>query len=316
MRFSDDEPLDLKSVRCFVLTASMGSLTSAASALGLAQSALSRHVAQLERALGGPLFHRTGRGVTLTEMGRTALPRAQFMLEESRKLIDEANTVHHQPTGIVTVGILPSLSRPMVSRTLARLRQVYPGIHLRAFEAYSGEVENMLTDGRIDIGIFNRYRPLLRESQDAIFSTSMCLVGRPDAPAMDQRDIRFAAVAGLPLALPCRPNSMRSLFDEISNRRRLQLQVVLEASTGGIIKDALLNSHVYSVLPPHAVMEETRTGALRAIPIRDPDIRQVTFIDTTRKHPMTNASRAVLAVMTEQLRNFGAENSPASMDQA
>lgn len=308
MRYADDELLDLKSLRYFVATAELGSLTSAASAMGLAQSALSRHVAQLEAALGGRLFHRTGRGVELTEMGRRALPRARLMLEESHNLVDDAKTIHHQPTGVVNIGIVPSLSRPLISRVLAALRREYPDIHLRAFEAYSGEVESMLADGRADIGVFNRYRPLLRESQDAVLNASMCLVGKAGAPATAQKSIRFSAMAALPLALPCRPNSMRSLFDEICNRRRLQINIALEATTGGIIKDALLNSDIYSVLPPHAVMQEIRSGVLQAIPIKDPQIRQATFIDTTRKHPMTNAIKAVLAVMTDQLRAFVAEN--------
>src|SRR5690606_11414605 len=86
----DNQLLDLKNVRCFVIASEHGSLSSAASALGMAQSALSRQVSQLESLLGCRLFHRTGRGVSLTEIGHTILPRAQLMLQTAGQLVDDA----------------------------------------------------------------------------------------------------------------------------------------------------------------------------------------------------------------------------------
>ena len=62
-------PLDLKALRAFDAVAQHRSFLRASVALGTAQSALSRQVSALERALGARLFHRTGRGVALTALG-------------------------------------------------------------------------------------------------------------------------------------------------------------------------------------------------------------------------------------------------------
>ncbi|MDO9218780.1 MAG: LysR family transcriptional regulator, partial [Lacisediminimonas sp.] len=61
--------MDLKQLAFFVLAAELGSLSRAAAALGIAQSAMSRNVSALESELSGRLFYRTGRGMSLTELG-------------------------------------------------------------------------------------------------------------------------------------------------------------------------------------------------------------------------------------------------------
>lgn len=298
----DSPMLDLRNIRCFVVAAEHGSLSSAASALGIAQSALSRQVSQLESLLGCRLFHRTGRGVSLTEIGQSILPRAHAMLQAAGQLVDDVLAQRNHPAGSVTIGVLPGLSRPLMSRVLKRLLAAYPDIRLKAVEAYSGEVENMLADGRADIGIFNRYRPMQRQAREAVFSAPLYLVGRTGALALARQPVRLAAMARVPLVLPARPNGMRSYLDEVCNRRGLKLNVVLEATSGTLIREVVLNCEVYSLLPYHAVADEIRAGTLAMASIKDPVLRQTAFVDTTRKHPLSNASRAVLKVVLEEMR--------------
>lgn len=307
MPIADNPVLDLKNLRCFVYAAERGSLTNAATAMGVAQSALSRHISQLEDILGGRLFYRTGRGVELTELGHLLLPRTQVILREARHLLDDAIATQQKPSGVVNVALIPSMSKPLVGLLLNCLQDEFPEIRIRAFEAYSGEVETLLAEGKVDIGIFNRYRPLKRETQDAMFSSTMCIVGKAGSKGLIHSSARFATVSALPLALPTRPNGMRSYFDEIANKQRLHLNVALEANTSAIIKDAILNCNVYSVLPPHAVKDEIARGLLIAIPITHPVIRQVTFVDATSRHPMTGASKEVLRLLRILVQNLSTD---------
>jgi Bacterial regulatory helix-turn-helix protein, lysR family len=66
--------MDLKQLKTFVEVADNGSYARTANLVGTAQSALSRQLSALERGLGGRLFHRNGRGVVLTELGRACCP--------------------------------------------------------------------------------------------------------------------------------------------------------------------------------------------------------------------------------------------------
>jgi LysR family nitrogen assimilation transcriptional regulator len=66
--------MDLAGLRLFVQVAEAGSLSRAATGLETTQPAISRRIAAFEQAWGGRLFHRTGRGVMLTDLGERVLP--------------------------------------------------------------------------------------------------------------------------------------------------------------------------------------------------------------------------------------------------
>ena len=67
---ADKDTLPLNAIRVFVTIAREQSVTAAARALGITQSAASRHLAVLEKHLGARLIERRGRNSTLTDFGR------------------------------------------------------------------------------------------------------------------------------------------------------------------------------------------------------------------------------------------------------
>lgn len=83
--------------------------------LDTAQPAIGRQIGQLEREWGGRLFHRTGRGVALTELGEPVLPRAKSLLAQAAELVDEIKGTAGVPSGDVRIGVLPSLSQPLIN---------------------------------------------------------------------------------------------------------------------------------------------------------------------------------------------------------
>lgn len=303
--------MDFRALRIFTTAAELGSLSRVSATLGIAQSALSRHISALETELKGRLFHRTGRGVELTEMGRSVLPRAQALLVDAQHLLQEAQGVMSNPRGTVALGLVPSLSRPIVGQLVTQLRRDFPGIRLRVHEGYSGEIDEWLANGRVDIGVTNRYRPSRRGN--VVMSTQMMLVMRSDDPLLKARSIRFKALGALPLALPVRPNSMRIVLDELCQRAHVQFNVELEADSSVAIKDAILNGGLYSILPPHAFSAEKRLGLMQGLQIVEPVIRQATLVETTSFRPLTAAARTVWRLLPPLLCELA---SPAGSETA
>ncbi len=82
--------LELRHLQVICSIADYGSLTKAASALGLAPSALTTQLQRIERSLGGPLFERDRRGARPTPLGDLVLSRARTLLPAVRDLHDEA----------------------------------------------------------------------------------------------------------------------------------------------------------------------------------------------------------------------------------
>src|SRR5262245_26615868 len=82
--------LELRHLRVVCAIADAGSVTKAASALGLAQPALTAQLQRIERALGGLLFERDRRGARATPLGELVLSRARVLLPAIKGLQDEA----------------------------------------------------------------------------------------------------------------------------------------------------------------------------------------------------------------------------------
>ena len=70
-------PLSVDQWQLFLQIAQYGSLTDTAAARDVAQSAISRQLAAIERSCGGKLFERTARGVRLNEIGQRLYPRVE-----------------------------------------------------------------------------------------------------------------------------------------------------------------------------------------------------------------------------------------------
>ena len=82
--------LELRHLKVVCAIAETGSVTKAASQLGLAQPALTAQLQRIERSLGGPLFERGRHGATPTVLGELVLARARVVLPAMKDLQDEA----------------------------------------------------------------------------------------------------------------------------------------------------------------------------------------------------------------------------------
>jgi LysR family transcriptional regulator, nitrogen assimilation regulatory protein len=89
--------LDLAHLRAFVHVTDIGSITSAAPALGYSQPGLSQRIRNLERALGTRLLVRGPDGVHPTPAGETALTYARTILTTTDQLRQEMTRHQNEP---------------------------------------------------------------------------------------------------------------------------------------------------------------------------------------------------------------------------
>jgi LysR family glycine cleavage system transcriptional activator len=111
----------------FEAAARAGSFSHAASRVALTQSAVSRAIAALEQSLGVSLFHRAGRRVQLTEIGRAYAGQIGIALDQIRRAT--AGTIEARkapaPIGIAT---LPSFGMRWLAPRLPRLFARHPDL--------------------------------------------------------------------------------------------------------------------------------------------------------------------------------------------
>ncbi|MCK2216795.1 LysR family transcriptional regulator [Actinomadura sp. ATCC 31491] len=153
----DVNAFDTAALRLFDEVASSGSFTAAAELLGYTQSAVSRRVAALERAAGGPLFERLARGVRLTPAGAALHRHAVAVLDRLERAGEELAALHAGMGGTLRLGAFATANVDLVPATLRRFAARRPGVELRLIEGLTSRLLERLRAGALDAAVVSDY---------------------------------------------------------------------------------------------------------------------------------------------------------------
>ncbi len=175
----------------FVQVVDSGGFSAAARQLGMTTSAVSRHVARLEKQMGGRLLQRTTRSVSLTELGAHVHAGCTRMVAAAREVQAMAGSYSVRPTGVIRV------TAPIV------FGQVWLAPRLTGFLALHPEVD-------VRLNLVDRTVDLIEEGDDLAIR-----IAREVAPGLVARhlcDMGYALVASVAYAatygLPGAPDAL------------------------------------------------------------------------------------------------------------
>lgn len=128
-------------------------MTKASRALGVTQPALSAMLKKLELEVGTPLFHRTGRGVTLTEAGRVFLASAEDSLRAADQGVQAVRELLGLERGSIRVGGGATATTYLLPPVVSAVRKKHAGLRFYVREAGSSAVAAAVLSGELDLGI-------------------------------------------------------------------------------------------------------------------------------------------------------------------
>lgn len=112
--------MEMQQIRYFLAVADLRNFTRAAERCHVAQPSLSQQIKKLEQSLGGPLFHRMGRRVLLTEQGTLLEKKARRILLEHENAVQQV-TDSFQGTHAISFGAIMSIAPYLIPELLAEL---------------------------------------------------------------------------------------------------------------------------------------------------------------------------------------------------
>jgi DNA-binding transcriptional LysR family regulator len=204
--------------RSFLAVLREGSLSAAARALGLTQPTVGRHIAELERALGAPLFARSPAGLVPTQSALALVPNAEAMAAAAEALVRASSGEPHEPKGSVRVTASEFVGALVLPAMLVSFHEAHPGIAIEL--ALSNRNQDLLRQeadiavrmapptqrallarkiGMVEIGLFAHRRYLKRFGTPrdlAQLATGHALIGFD----RDESAIRALRPTGLPIA--------------------------------------------------------------------------------------------------------------------
>ncbi|MBI1404308.1 MAG: LysR family transcriptional regulator [Porphyrobacter sp.] len=274
--------LNLHHLRLFRATAREGTLTAAARALNISQSAVSTQIKALEADLGHDLFERRGRNLVLTEAGRIALDHADEIFRTADQLAATFRIAGGQRR-VLRIGALATLSRNFQMRFLSPLagrddvevvlRSGTQGSLLRALEAMSIDV--LLTNMMPARDAASPY--LVRRLDEQPVS----LVGARGRLALAAQGMA-ALLAEAPLILPTPETALRAGFDAMLDRLGIVPRIAAEADDMAMLRLLARADAGVAVIPPIVVQDELAGGMLYEL-FRLEDITEPFYAVTIRR---------------------------------
>jgi LysR family transcriptional activator of nhaA len=200
----------------FWVVAREGSIAKACDKLLLAQPTISGQLRELERALGEKLFARSGRGLILTETGRTVFRYAQDIFTLGKELTD---TLAGRPTGRpmrLVVGIADVLPKLITYRLLEPALRLPESVQIICREDKSDRLLAELSVHGLDLVLSDTPIPPSIKVRAFNHLLGECGVSILAAPPL-ARTLRVgfpASLEGAPFLLPTENTTLRRSLDQ------------------------------------------------------------------------------------------------------
>ena len=295
--------MDLRQVRYFVAVAEAGGFSAASAALGVAQSALSRHVQCLEQDLGTRLFERGRRGVALTEAGTLLLARGRYLLGEMESTRADLAAHAREVRGTVDLATSSTVAEVLYGPLAARFARAHPGVHLNFHEGQDDLIER-LAQGRLDLAIVTTSDRTDLVAFRPLYTERVWLIGLPDDPLLGGGVIEVSQVLERDLILPVGEASLRWLREQARALDR-PLRCRLHAESLPTIRELVRLGLGCGLLPYAAVRRELAEGSFSGAEIRGFEL--VRKHGTPRHRPASRAARVVAAAIEAEVRTLIAE---------
>lgn len=286
----------------FCKVVEFGSLSRAAIALGINQSALSRHIRNLEEELGVQLLYRNGRGVIMTDSGKRLLERATRALDEIALAKQEAALARSGGLESLVLGMTPTVARILVKPLALQLIKAFPNVQLRFLEGFSGHLTEWLDAGRLDLAVLYQGRGTGGITPDKIFTERLSIVCSTRAPALGAQT-PSARLSEFQLILPSAPHGLRRLVEAVATSLRIRLDVRIEADSFESILSLVRANLGATILPSAAIRDELQRGELQSSMLVDNEVTRTLVLATpTNRPPVTDLSTVTKLVRQELKR--------------
>ena len=204
----------LRQLQYIVAVAEMLSFRRAAELCNVSQPSLSAQVAELETALGFPLFERDRRGVLVTAAGQEIISRARRVLVEADDFVEAANRFLDPLAGTLRIGVIPTISPYLLPRVVPALRKAYPRMMLIWIEDKTEVLVRSVAHGDLDAALL--------------------------ALEADLGDLEHDVIAIDPFVLAMSPEHKLSRVAKRVNRNQLRGERILLLDDGHCFRDQVL----------------------------------------------------------------------------
>lgn len=295
-------------LQAFITVAECASFSRAAEQLFLSQSAISKRVASLEQALECRLFDRIGHKVSLTESGRTLLPRAHqiiIQVEESRR---EIQNLSGEIVGELSLGTSHHIGLNRMPTLLKQYHCNYPNVEMNLQFMESEAVYEAVSQGKLEMGVVTLpQQPQEHLQQYEIWQDPLHFVVSKEHPLASQQAVTEQQLKQHTAILPTKETNTFQLLAHQLQQQQVALQKTMNTNNLDTIKMLVSIGLGWSLLPQTLV-----DGELHRFQVANVSVSRKLGIVIHRQRTLSNAAKAMITLLQQQVN---AHESPTKQSQ-
>lgn len=192
--------MTLTQLKVLLTIVETGSFSRAAEILNISQPGISHSISGLEKELGVKLLERKSKNVTLTELGRSMLPKMREMLRLQEQIMQEASAWIGGHLGKIRIGCFSSVLVKWLPDLINTFQKQYAGIELSVIEGTYEEITEWVQTGAIDVGFLSLPCPQLE--QITLTQDEYVLVLPPTHRLGSRTEIAIEEISREPFIMP------------------------------------------------------------------------------------------------------------------
>ena len=258
--------ISIRALRAFVAVYEEQSFSQAAARENATQSGMSTQVKNLEEKLGTPLLVRDRKEYTLTPAGQLVYREGQNILRALLATETAVTEMQDEVSGIVRFGLIPSLTRAVLTPALEKFKSEFPMVELSLVEEYSFSLMRRVLDGELNFafvpagdipsGLTARFVGRDREM----------VVSRPGArPAHPHLSpMPLSALSGARLIVPTRQNVRRKRIETMLSAHGVHVAEMMEMD-GMLATLEMVGNTDWAAILPSAICHNDIGGRHRKL---------------------------------------------------
>lgn len=287
--------------RVFYTTARLGSISKASKELFTSQPAVSYSIKQLEEKLGGQLFFRNAKGVSLTAEGEILYQYIEkgcsLILSGERKF----GELKDMTLGQLRIAVCSAVCKNDLLKPITHYHQLYPDIRIHVRDESSHEISRLLDTGDIDIGMIN-FHENNNEQLNIVkeIKKEMCFVAGKKYEALSSNPISLRALTeATPLIALNKGGSTRKVLDQFLLSNGINKNPQIELSTLELIVEFTINGLGIACVTKDYVAKELACKKLYLIPLLEPLPKINLAVVLKKGMPVSTASEKFLELLNQ-----------------
>ena len=253
----------LRQLEIFVAISRTDSVSRAAEALSLSQSATSTALSELERQFDLQLFDRVGKSLRINETGQQLLPRAVELLDRAKEI--ENLLQGHAGFGYMRIGATLTVGNYLATILVARFLQEHPESRIQLQVHNTSTIVQQIANHELDLGLIEGDCNHPDITVQPWIADELVVLSAPHHPLASQRKVSFVQLLQEDWILREKGSGTRETFDRAFHSHHSKLKIRLELEHTEAIKRAVESGLGIGCISRLALKDAFRRGSLVSI---------------------------------------------------